>query len=86
MRVAVRKTITGRDPLVAQTGLLELERLGRQAELEVRRAVESGPEILQILLEVPERERHSGNPTVEQVPLLHAKRPFAIDNDFVAFA
>ena len=54
MRVAVRKAI--RDPLVAQTGLLELERLGRQAELQVRRAVEPGPEVLQILLEVPERE------------------------------
>src|SRR5436190_6989727 len=56
--VAVRKAIAGRDALVAQAGLLELERLGRQAELEVRRAVEPGPDVLQILLEVPERERH----------------------------
>src|SRR5438093_8473040 len=58
VRVAVRKAIAGRDALVAQTGSLELERLGRQAELKVRRAVEPGPEVLQVLLEVPERERH----------------------------
>src|SRR3954469_6891119 len=59
VRVAVRKAIAGRDALVAQTGLLELERLGRQAELQVRRAVEPGPEVLQISLEVLERERHA---------------------------
>ena len=58
VRVAVRKAIAGRDALVAQAGLLELERLGRQAELQVRRAVEPGPDVLQVLLEVPERERH----------------------------
>src|SRR5438477_8901466 len=58
VRVAVRKAIAGRDALVAQAGLLELERLGRQVELKVRRAVELGPEVLQVLLEVPERERH----------------------------
>src|SRR5205809_2919526 len=69
VRVAVRKAIAGRDALVAQAGLLELERLGRQTELQVRRAVESGPEVLQVLLEVPERERHGRNPTVQQVPL-----------------
>src|SRR5919106_4931952 len=57
VRVAVRKAIAGRDALVAQAGLLELERLGRQAELQVRRAVEVGPDVLQVLLEVPERER-----------------------------
>jgi hypothetical protein len=33
------------------------------AKLQVRRAVEVGPEILQILLEVPERERHGRDPT-----------------------
>src|SRR5881227_2926693 len=64
VRVSVRKPIAGRDALVAQAGSLELERLGRQAELQVRRAVEIGPEILQVLLEVPERERHGRNPTV----------------------
>src|SRR3954447_12287368 len=64
VRVAVRKAIAGRDALVAQAGLLELERLSRQAELQVRRAVEPGPEVLQVLLEVPERERHGRNPTV----------------------
>src|SRR5947199_6694718 len=37
VRVAVRKAIAGRDALVAQAGVLELERLGRQTELEVRR-------------------------------------------------
>src|SRR3954447_19920238 len=58
VRVAVRKAIVGRDALVAQAGLLELEPLGRQAELKVRRAVEFGPDVLQVLLEVPERERH----------------------------
>src|SRR5688572_27345346 len=58
VRVAVRKAIAGWDALVAQAGLLKLERLGRQAELQVRRAVEPGTEILQVLLEVPERERH----------------------------
>src|SRR3954451_13354184 len=63
MRVAVRKAITGRDALVAQTGLLELERLGRHAELQVGRAVEVGPDVLQILLEVPDRERHLWPPT-----------------------
>src|SRR5687768_4018265 len=64
VRVAVRKAIAGRDALVAQAGLLKLERLGRQAELQVRRAVEPRPEVLQVLLEVPECERHGRNPTV----------------------
>src|SRR5215207_7082440 len=59
VRVAVRKAVAGWDALVAQAGLLELERLGRQAELQVRRPVEPGPEVRQVLLEVPERERHS---------------------------
>src|ERR687887_2032767 len=58
VRVAVRKAIAGRDSLVAQAGLLELERLGRQAELQVRRAVEPSADVLQILLDVAERERH----------------------------
>src|ERR687888_2761725 len=62
VRVAVRKAIAGRDALVAQAGFLELERLGRQAELQVRRAFEPGPEVLQVVLEVPERERHGRNP------------------------
>src|SRR4051812_49336882 len=42
VRVAVRKAIAGRDALVAQAGLLELERISRQAELQIRRAVEVG--------------------------------------------
>src|SRR3954464_14424540 len=58
VRVAVRKAIVGRDTLVAHGGLLELERLGRRAELQVRRAVELGADVFQILLDVPERERH----------------------------
>src|SRR6478735_8860319 len=61
VRVAVGKAIAGRDALVAQAGLLELERPGRQAELEVRRAVEPGSDVLQVLLEVPECERHGRN-------------------------
>src|SRR4051812_13223422 len=64
VRVAVRKAIAGRDALVAQAGLLEVERPGRQAELEVRRAVEVGADVLQVLLEVRERERHARNPKV----------------------
>src|SRR5215207_4873532 len=64
VRVAVRKATAGRDALVAQAGLLKLERLGRQAELQVRRAVEPGPDVLQVVLEVPERERHGRNPMV----------------------
>src|SRR4051794_14834540 len=63
--VAVRKSIAGRDALVAQAGLLEFERLGRQAELQVRRAVEVGSDVLQVLLEIPERERHGRNRTVQ---------------------
>src|SRR3954451_20887381 len=58
VRVAVWKAIAGRDTLVAQAGVLELERLGRQAELKVRRAVEPGADVLQICLEVPAREGH----------------------------
>src|SRR5436309_2427353 len=41
--VAVGKAIVGWDALVAQTGFLKPERLRRQAELKVRRAVEVGP-------------------------------------------
>src|SRR3954471_15859580 len=58
VRVAVRKAVAGRDALVAQAGFLELERLGRQAKLQVRRAVEPRADVLQVLLDVPERERH----------------------------
>src|SRR3954453_16149402 len=58
VRVAVRKAIAGRDALVAQGGFLQLERPRRGSELKVRRAVEPGADVLQILLDVPERERH----------------------------
>src|SRR5213595_1821422 len=58
VRVAVWKAIAGRDALVAQAGFLELERLGRQSELQVRRTIEPRADILQVLFEVPERERH----------------------------
>src|SRR2546423_11326417 len=58
VRVAVWKAIAGRDALVAQGGSLELERLGRRAELQVRRAVEPRADVLQIVLDVAERERH----------------------------
>src|SRR5215210_6167703 len=40
VRVAVREAIAGRDALVAQAGLLELERIGRQTELQVGAPVE----------------------------------------------
>src|SRR6266496_1832879 len=62
VRVAVRKAIAGRDALVAQGGFLERERLGRRAELQIRRAIEPGSDVLQILLDVPERERHAAIP------------------------
>src|SRR5688572_14017081 len=42
VRMAVREPVAGRDALVAQAGSLELEWLGRQAELQVRRPVEVG--------------------------------------------
>src|SRR5213595_1108335 len=59
VRVAVRKAIAGRDALVAQGGSLELEHLGRRAELQVRRAIEPRADVVQILLDVPESERHA---------------------------
>src|SRR3954463_12095767 len=61
VRVAVREAIAGRDALVAQAGLVELQRLACKAELQVRRAGEVGPDVLQVLLEVPERVRHGAN-------------------------
>src|SRR6266487_75615 len=71
VRVAVRKAMAGRDALVAQAGLLELERLGRQAEFKVRRAIEPGSDVLQVLLEVPERERHGRNRMVRSFAVGH---------------
>jgi hypothetical protein len=65
VRVAVREPVVGRDALIAQAGLLELERLARETELKVRRAVEVGPDVRQILSEVPERERHGRDSTVQ---------------------
>src|SRR5262249_52873730 len=56
--VSVRKSVARRDALVAQGRFLEPERLGRRAELQIRSAVEVGPDVLQILLDVAERERH----------------------------
>src|SRR4051794_16357882 len=67
VRYTRASAVRGRDALVAQAGLFEFERTGRQAELQVRRAVEPRPDVLQVLLEVPERERHGRNP---KVPLL----------------
>src|ERR671936_1775260 len=58
VRMAVWKAIAGRDALVAQGGFLELERLGRGAEFQIRRAVEPRADVLQILLDVAECERH----------------------------
>src|SRR6187200_3140120 len=60
--VAVRKAIAGRDALVGETRLLELECLGRRVELQLGRSVEIGAEILQVRLEVPESEWHGANP------------------------
>ena len=43
---------------MAEAGVLELERRRRGVELQVRRAVEPGADVLHVLLEVPVRERH----------------------------
>src|SRR5258708_25202843 len=64
VRVAVREPVVGRDALIAQAGLFELKRLTRDTELQVRRAVEVGPDVRQIGSEVPERERHDRESTV----------------------
>src|SRR4051794_7405384 len=58
MRMAVRKAVAGRDALVAEARFLEPERERRRAELEVRRPVEPGADVLQVLLDVLARERH----------------------------
>ena len=58
VRMAVGKPIASRDTLIGQTAALEFERFGRRTELQVRCAIEHRPDLLQILLEVPERERH----------------------------
>src|SRR5262249_10315800 len=58
VRMAVGKAIARWYALVTQAGLLELEHLRRQPELQVRRAFEPGPEVFQVVLEVLARERH----------------------------
>src|SRR3979411_257707 len=63
VRVAVREAIAGRDALVAQAGLLKFKRLACVAKLQVRRGGEVGPDVLQVLLEVPERVRHGRSST-----------------------
>src|SRR6478736_1715748 len=68
VRVAVREAVIGRDVLIAQARLFELERLTRETELQVRRAVEVGPDVRQILSEVPERERDGCDSTVQPSP------------------
>src|SRR3954468_14246535 len=65
VRVAVRKAIAGRDALVAEAGPLELERLGRRAELQIGRTVEPRAEVLEIRPDVRERERHGANPMAQ---------------------
>ena len=49
VRVAIWEAIVGRNALVTEAGPFELDCLARATELEVRRAVEVGPEILEIL-------------------------------------
>src|SRR5213080_4765559 len=39
VRVSIRKAIAGRNALIAKAALLKLKRLGRQAELQVRRSI-----------------------------------------------
>ena len=65
VRVAVWKAIARWDALVAQGGLLKSSSaLVAQAELQVRCPLEVRGDVRQVLLEVPEHERHSRNPTV----------------------
>jgi hypothetical protein len=61
--MTVRKAVAGWDSLVTQPGLLKFERVGGQAELQVSRTVEVGPDVFQILFEVPQRKRHGCDPT-----------------------
>src|SRR5438270_8064751 len=61
VRMAVRKAVAGRNALEAQAGALELERGRCQAKLQVRRAVEPGSDVFQVLLEIPEREWHGAS-------------------------
>src|SRR5262249_18057950 len=68
VRVPVRKARAGRDTLVAQRRPLELEGLGCSAKLEIRSAVEPGPDVVEVVLDVPERDRHG--------PILGVKGPF----------
>jgi len=58
VRVAVRKAVAGWDALVAQAGFPKLECRSCRAELQVRRAVEVRADVLQVLPDVPARERH----------------------------
>jgi ADP-ribose pyrophosphatase YjhB (NUDIX family) len=62
VRVPVREAVPGRDALVAEAGPLERERVGGQAELQLRRTVEVGPDVLQVAPEVSVRERHARDP------------------------
>src|SRR4051794_2988525 len=50
MRMAVREAITRRDALIAEPGVLELERLGREPELQLGISVEVGADILEVVL------------------------------------
>jgi hypothetical protein len=59
--------VAGRDALVSEGRVLELECLGGGPELELRRAVEHRADVLKILLEIPEGERHGA--TVPRVEL-----------------
>ena len=42
--------VRGGDALVGQAGLFKCQRLGRHAELKIRRAVEVGPDVRQVHL------------------------------------
>src|SRR5947208_14780198 len=61
VRVAVRNAIAGRYALVAQGGFLELERLGRRAELQVRRGVGRRAGVVRVL-DLPARAQPGGLP------------------------
>src|SRR4051794_10172229 len=63
VRVAEREAVAGRGALVAQSGLLELERLPREAGLHIRCAPEPGRGVLDVLLEVPARVGHGRSST-----------------------
>ncbi len=69
VRVADREPVTGRQRLVAESSLLELERLCRRPELDARWAAQDRTDVLESL-DVLERERHCAPPRLDKPQIL----------------